>query len=109
MSPMIINYVPILIVVLAIPLLFDRVPRNRWYGFRTAASLSSDQAWYQSNRVAAKGMCVAAAIWMVAALVLSQVMSDQNQATMIALVVGTVCVIGAAIVAQIIVNRPSHG
>lgn len=39
---------------LALPLLFDRVPRNSLYGFRTKLTLSSDEIWYPANRYAAK-------------------------------------------------------
>jgi hypothetical protein len=101
--------IPILIFLLAIPLLFDKIPRNRWYGFRTPTSMSSDQAWYHANRVAAKAMCVAAAIWMAASLVLSQLMADKQQASMIGLWFGLFCVLVALIVAQIIVSRYPHG
>ncbi|MCC7339469.1 MAG: SdpI family protein [Bryobacterales bacterium] len=101
--------VPILIFLLAIPLLFDKIPRNRWYGFRTPTSMSSDQAWYYSNKVAAKGMCVAAAIWMVASLVLSQRMADKQQASMMGLLFGPFCLVVVVIVTQVIATRHSRG
>lgn len=101
--------IPILIVLLAIPLLFDKIPPNRWYGFRTVTSMSSDQAWYHSNKIAAKGMCVAAAIWMAASLVLPQLMADKQQASMIGLWFGLFCVLAAVIVTQVIVSRYPHG
>jgi len=106
---MLVNYIPILILVLAIPLLFDKVPRNRWYGFRTSTSLSSDEAWYQSNRVAAKGMCIAAAIWMAASLILPQLIADARQASMVTLLLGSFCVVVAVVVAQIVASRVARG
>jgi hypothetical protein len=38
--------------ILAIPLVFRVVPRNRFYGVRTRQTLSNDQAWKRTNRVA---------------------------------------------------------
>lgn len=43
-------------IALSIPMLFDKVPRNRLYGFRTKLTLSSDEVWYPANRFAAKGL-----------------------------------------------------
>ncbi len=53
-------------------------------------------------------MCVAALIWMAAVFVLPQLMADQQQASIAALVVGTLCVVAALIVTRVIVNRPSR-
>jgi hypothetical protein len=39
---------PILVLV-SIPLLFRWVPRNRLYGFRTAATLRDEAIWYEVN------------------------------------------------------------
>ena len=41
----------LLIVVVAIPMIFDWVPPNRFYGFRTRATLSSAHEWYRANRL----------------------------------------------------------
>ena len=35
---------------LAIPLILGRVGRNRWYGFRTQRTLSSDRVWFAANQ-----------------------------------------------------------
>ena len=40
----------LLISVVAIPLVLGLIPRNRWYGIRTAQTLSDERAWYRSNR-----------------------------------------------------------
>jgi hypothetical protein len=48
--PFIINLiVPGLIIAVAIPLIIGKVPRNRFYGFRTRYSLSSDEVWYRAK------------------------------------------------------------
>jgi uncharacterized membrane protein len=44
-------FVPaVLIFVLAIPLVLGLIPRNRFYGVRTAKTLSRDDIWYRANR-----------------------------------------------------------
>ncbi|HXR33670.1 MAG TPA: SdpI family protein [Verrucomicrobiae bacterium] len=46
-------FVPsLLISVFAIPLVLGLIPRNRWYGIRTAQTLSDERVWYRSNRFA---------------------------------------------------------
>ena len=42
------------LVVMSIPLLLRRVPRNYVYGFRTAATLRSDAVWYDANALFAR-------------------------------------------------------
>ena len=41
---------PILILALGIPLASQWVPPNRFYGYRTATTFASVEAWYQVNR-----------------------------------------------------------
>jgi hypothetical protein len=48
--------VAMLIVGMAVPLILGRVKRNRWYGFRTPTTLSSDHIWYPANRALGWGM-----------------------------------------------------
>jgi SdpI/YhfL family protein len=43
-------FVPLLIIVLSIPMILRKVPRNSLYGFRTAYTLSSDEVWYRANK-----------------------------------------------------------
>ena len=40
------------LVLMSIPLLFRWVPRNRLYGFRTAATLRDDAVWYDGDATA---------------------------------------------------------
>jgi uncharacterized membrane protein len=42
-----------LIILVSIPLVFGIIPRNRFYGIRTAKTLSDDGAWRKSNRFGA--------------------------------------------------------
>jgi hypothetical protein len=40
---------PLLTILLGLPLALKLVPPNRFYGFRTATTFSSLEAWYQIN------------------------------------------------------------
>ena len=40
----------LLMVGLGVPLMLGKVKRNRWYGFRTPTTLSSDDIWYPANK-----------------------------------------------------------
>lgn len=40
----------LLISLIAITLVLGFIPRNRWYGIRTAQTLSDERIWYRSNR-----------------------------------------------------------
>lgn len=42
-----------------IPMFRRRVQRNKWFGFRTAATLSSDAIWYPANRAAGRWLIIA--------------------------------------------------
>ena len=47
--------------ILALPLALRLVGPNRWYGFRTAATLSDPQLWYSANAFCGRALLVAAA------------------------------------------------
>jgi uncharacterized membrane protein len=48
----------------------SRLPRNRWAGVRTAATLESAPAWVSANRVAAPPLAAAGAVCLFAGVVL---------------------------------------
>jgi hypothetical protein len=52
----------LLFVASGVPLLRRRVPRNRWYGFRTRKTLSTDETWYAANAVAGRDMIAAGSV-----------------------------------------------
>jgi uncharacterized membrane protein len=39
----------LLLLAVGLPLIFNKIPRNRWYGVRLAASYKSEEAWYRIN------------------------------------------------------------
>jgi uncharacterized membrane protein len=57
----------VLISVLAIPLVLGLIPRNRWYGIRTAQTLSNERMWYRSNRFGGWALLFSGTIYFVIA------------------------------------------
>ena len=47
-----------LIIVLCIPLILEKVKRNRFYGFRLPKTLASDEVWYPANAMAGRALCL---------------------------------------------------
>ncbi len=73
-------FVPLLIVLLAIPLILQRVPRNPIYGFRTPYTLSSDEVWYRANKICGVTLTIAGIGWLLAGLVLPRIVASQERA-----------------------------
>ena len=62
--------VGVLFVGLSIPLMRNRVPPNRFYGFRTPKTLSDTKIWYEVNRISGKDLFVAGVIITISSLVM---------------------------------------
>jgi uncharacterized membrane protein len=58
---------PITILLVCLPLLFNLIPRNRWYGVRVREAMASDAAWYAVNRLGGMALIAACLIWLAAA------------------------------------------
>lgn len=54
--------VGLLFVGLSIPLIEQWVPPNRYYGFRTAKTLTNPDVWYEVNRVSGTDLLIAGAL-----------------------------------------------
>ena len=63
---------PILVFLSAVPLTLNLVPPNRFYGYRTATTLSSLDAWYQINFATGLAMIAAGIVGGIAVLLLDQ-------------------------------------
>lgn len=55
----------VLIVLLSLPLVWKKVPRNAYYGFRSRLTLSSDRIWFAANAYAGKQF-ILASLWLIA-------------------------------------------
>jgi uncharacterized membrane protein len=49
----------IVLIAASIPLILEKVGPNRYYGFRTAKTLSSPEIWYAANRIAGRDLVIA--------------------------------------------------
>ena len=61
-STLLFALVGILFIGLSIPLIRNRVPPNRFYGFRTAKTLSDPKIWYEVNHISGNDLLVAGAL-----------------------------------------------
>jgi len=59
-----------LFVGLSIPLSQERVPPNRYYGFRTRKTLSDPKIWYEANRISGHDLFLAGALITITSLVM---------------------------------------
>lgn len=60
----------VLMIVLALPMLRDKVPPNPWYGFRVPSTLSDPVVWYKANRYMARWLLVTGIITVIATVAL---------------------------------------
>ncbi|HON59987.1 MAG TPA: SdpI family protein [Smithella sp.] len=51
-----------LFVVLAVPLILKKVPRNCLYGFRVRATMENDFVWYEANAYFGRGFLIASIV-----------------------------------------------
>jgi uncharacterized membrane protein len=73
-------FVPLLIVVLCIPLILQKIPRNRLYGFRTCYTLSSDVVWYRANKICGVALTIAGCAWLLTGVILPRVVDSRERA-----------------------------
>jgi uncharacterized membrane protein len=71
----------LLIMIVSIPLMLERVPKNPLYGFRTNKSMSgSDSEWYRINRIAGAGLFIAGFISLIACLIVPRLIDNGQTA-----------------------------
>lgn len=97
--------VPLLIIALAIPLIFQLVPRNWIYGFRTGLTMSSDEIWYYANKVCGLALLAAGIAWLILRLALPALMSDQRSAYRLAVWLGAALTLGGCAVSYWLTYR----
>jgi uncharacterized membrane protein len=60
----------VLLIALAIPLLYDKIPPNSYYGFRVSQTLTDPKVWYAVNRYSARWLLFAGVSIVAAAILL---------------------------------------
>ena len=97
--------VPLLIVVLCIPLILQKIPRNRLYGFRTCYTLSSDEVWYRANKICGVALTIAGAAWLLAGLMLPRIVDSRERAFHLTGLAGGAFVLVAGLVSFLLTYR----
>lgn len=59
----------IIMILTSIPLLYNAIGSNRFYGFRTRKTLSSSELWYKANKYAARELIAAGMVIITLAIV----------------------------------------
>jgi uncharacterized membrane protein len=63
-------FIPALFIgLLAIPLIFCLVPKNRFFGFRTRETMADDKLWYRANRFGGGLALASSAIYLLFAMI----------------------------------------
>ena len=86
--------VPLTIILLAIPLILEKVPRNGFYGFRTPFTMSSDEIWYRANKILGISLLVTGIFWLILGYILPREMHSIQSAYRLLGWLGTSAVIG---------------
>jgi uncharacterized membrane protein len=72
--------VPALLMVIAIPLILKKVPKNCFYGLRTPKTMAgSDEQWYQVNREGGIAIFLAGSISLLASIFVPLFVRDLSQ------------------------------
>jgi len=90
--------VGVLFVGLSIPLMRNRIPPNRYYGFRTPKTLSNPEIWYEVNRISGKDMFLAGALIIISSLMMF-VFAQQQRSEQVAITLLLIMVFSLAGVA----------
>ena len=58
-------------IIISIPMLFNKIGPNYYYGFRTKKTLSNKEIWYKANRFMAKCLIIAGAVILTTGILLT--------------------------------------
>jgi uncharacterized membrane protein len=87
----------ILTVVIGLPLADRRVPRNRWYGVRTCATLEDEHVWYEVNALAGRDLAALGLLVIGLAIALSALAAAAPQAY-------ALCCVGVFVAGTVVVT-----
>jgi hypothetical protein len=92
---------PLAIIALAIPLILEKVPRNRYYGFRTPFTMSSDPIWYRANKIAGITLVAAGIFWLALGQILPHVTHSGQSAERLVVWIGAGGIMAACAIAYL--------
>ena len=67
---------PLITIVIAIPLVLQKVPPNLWYGFRTRKTLSDTDIWYRANYLGGAALMFSAIVALVVNVLISMILDS---------------------------------
>jgi hypothetical protein len=92
--------VPVILIVLSVPLILGKVPRNRLYGFRTAYTMSSEKIWYRANKIGGIAVLTSGLFWLAIGWLLPAWMGPTADAYTLVQVLGMVSLLIAIVVSM---------
>ncbi len=96
----------VLLIAISLPLIYDKVPPNGFYGFRTPRTMSDPNVWYPANRVAGRNLAVAGSIVATTALVVFALQrSIQPRTAALTLLIVSLASLSGAVVHSFIALR----
>src|SRR5262245_57937165 len=95
------------LILVSVPMIIERVPPNRWYGFRTPRTQSDPKVWYPANRIAGQYFAFAGFLVVLAALVVALLHKQMTPTTgaTILLLVGIGSIAGATVLSFLALRR----
>ena len=66
----------LLLIALALPLFLRKLPPNRWYGVRLAATFADEAVWYEANALSGRDLIVLGVLQVLAATLLPALLSE---------------------------------
>lgn len=66
-APLTIAGVGLLLLLVSVPLWLEKIPPNRFYGFRTPRTVADDRVWYPANRAMGRDMSLAGLVMVLCA------------------------------------------
>src|SRR5438477_7963614 len=99
--------VGLLVAALALPMMYEKIPPNGFYGFRTPRTMSDPNVWYPANRVAGRNLALAGVIVATTALVVFAMQKNlqPRTAALTLLIVSLAALIGAVVHSFIALHR----
>ncbi len=97
--------IPLSIVAVSVPLILQKVPRNRFYGFRTPFTMSSNEIWYYSNKISGIAMLFAGLFWLLLNLTLPALMRNSRAALALGALLGAASIMAALAVSYYLARR----
>jgi uncharacterized membrane protein len=87
------------LIAISLPMMYDKVPPNGFYGFRTPRTMSDPNLWYPANRVAGRNLALAGLIVSTTALVMFSIHRSlrPRTAALTLLIVSPASLIGAVV------------